>query len=678
MESGGTVVVIGGGPAGAFFAIHVLRKARELARDIKVIIIERQRQIRSSPPDCFTDNWNGCNYCAGGLSPKLNDVLDDLNLHLPEAVIQSRINSITIQGYWKNIELEVPPGRQMLSVYRGSRPMSRSERHHNFDSFLLDEALKAGAELIGGEANQVHYAPSGRLLVSYRANTTEAQLEADFVVFAAGVNKGPAIPGASSVLETLPQLIPGFVPPRLRRALIFELKSEPGIPASLTNAIHFVEYGSKTLRLEMCSLMPKRDFITVVLVGASIDAKAPREKSRDILRQFLELPHIRKLVSSGTRLRAACVCRANLVIGSAKRPFGDRIAVIGDLSTTRLYKDGILSAHQTARALAETVLMLGIDTCSLDQGYGPTLRNFRRDNRFASLVFFVHRIAFGSSVLSRVLYQAVITERKNRPSAQRHLEKILWQIASGDNQYEDIFFSLLHPRTLGSILAGGLLITLRNYLTELIFGLHWQGFGRFTTGVAKERFEAKRMAFSHLIAELNICLPQTWEFERMYTIKIQAPRAKIREQLGRFGEKERGYLRPRGIRIQRTAGIPHTPGCVIRYEVLCRHIAFNLVLEQTVGEHLEFYRVRDGFAQGGILLFEVEKLTEEISTLSIYVAFNFARGKNRITHPFWWLFRVFFPAFVHDVIWNHSLCQLKDIVETDRFSAADPGIGCMC
>ena len=74
------------------------------------------------------------------------------------------------------------------------------------------------------------------------------------------------------------------------------------------------------------------------------------------------------------------------------------------------------------------------------------------------------------------------------------------------------------------------------------------------------------------------------------------------------------------------------------------------------------YRVMDGYAKGGVLIFEIEKLTEEVCALSIYVAFDFARG-NGFSRPLWWLFRRLFPAYVHDVIWNHSLCQLKDIVE---------------
>jgi hypothetical protein len=149
----------------------------------------------------------------------------------------------------------------------------------------------------------------------------------------------------------------------------------------------------------------------------------------------------------------------------------------------------------------------------------------------------------------------------------------------------------------------------------------------------------------------------------MYTIKIAAPRHLIMEQLGRFGEADRGYLKPKWVKIQRTAGVPNAPGCVIQYEVGCPRFSFHLTLDQVVGGHLAVYRVSDGFAQGGMLIFEIEKLSEEVCALSIYVAFNFVRGRTWATRPFWWIFRLLFPAFIHDVLWNHSLCQLKDIVE---------------
>ncbi len=667
LKNGSTVAIIGGGPAGAFFAIHLLRRARELQRQLKVILFERRRpaslQPLPHPPDC----WKGCNYCAGGISPKLNDVLKELDLRLPQEVIQSRIESITIQGFWKNIELEVPAGREMFSVYRGSRPDIRSFGFTNFDSFLLDAALKAGAGLICGEVLEVIRQENGKPLVRHQARGTEARLEADLVVFAAGVNEEAGLaPERSRMLQCLQRLVPSFKPPRVRRALIFELQARPSVPESLVGTIHFVEYGSARLPVEMCSLVPKRGFITVVLVGASVDGAATRTETQAIMKQFLELPHIRKLISPSVQLSPACICRPNMVVGSARHPFGDRIAAVGDIVTARLYKDGILSAHQTAQALAETVLTLGVDGASLKEGYGPTLRRFRADNRFAALVFLLHRVFFSSSVLSRVLYQAVITERKSTPSGQRRLERILWRIGSGDDNYRDIFFAMAHPATVWSVLTGGAVITLRNYLTELGFGLRWEGFGRFTTGVAVERLEEKRRQFSRLMADASVAEPGKLEFERMYTIKIAAPRHEILEQLGRFGEADRGYLRPRWLKVQRTAGAPNTPGCVIRYEVGCRGCSFSLVLDQLAGGHLAVYRVQDGFARGGLLIFEIEKLGDKLCALSIYVAFNFARGRTWLTRPFWWLFRWLFPAYVHDVLWNHSLCQLKDIVEASR------------
>ena len=579
-------------------------------------------------------------------------------------MIQNRIRQITIQGYWKNIELEVPEGREMFSVFRGVRPARRPDPQHNFDSFLLEEAVRRGAELISGEVHQATYSKAGRPVLVYRADGSDTEIEADFVVFAAGVNEGPdGQANGRGVAALLRQLVPAYEPPRLRRALILELEARSGIPPNLEGELHFVEYGSKTLHIEMCSLVPKRGFITVVLLGNSVDAAATASENWEISQEFLELPHVRKLVPHNVSLRATCVCNPNMVVGTARHPFGDRVAAIGDLVTSRLYKDGIYTAHRTALALATTLLEKGLDAGSLEEGYRPTIQGLERDNRFAAKVFFAHRVVFSSSVLSRILYQAVISERKAMPGPQRRLDQILWRIASGDDQYEDICRSMRQPGVIWSIFTGGVLITARNYLTELLFGLRWEGFGRFPTGVAIERFEAKRALLGQAMGECGMPMPEQPEFERMYTIKIRAHRAQIMEQLEQFGEVGRGFLHPRWVRIQRVAGEPNVPGCVIRYVVGRQPFCFHLVLEQIAGERLAVYRVQDGFARGGVLIFEIEKLFEDLCDLSIYVAFNFKRGRSWMTRPFWWLFRNLFPDFVHDVIWNHSLCQFKDVVE---------------
>ena len=369
-----------------------------------------------------------------------------------------------------------------------------------------------------------------------------------------------------ALVRVFRRLNPDYAPPRLRKSLIFELETTPDVPTDLDGELHFVEYGSKSLRLEMCSLLPKRGSITVVLVGPSIDASTGAAENLEIIRRFLALPHISALLAR-TQFQLACTCNPRLVIGSAAHPFAERAAAVGDMAASRLYKDGIRAAHETARALAEALLTRGVDAQSLQAAYTPLLRQFRRDNRFAALVFYMHRLVFGSSVLSRILYQAMITERKDTPAPQRRLEKILWKIASGDDEYEAIFRMMMGPGTLWRIFTGGALITLRNYLTELFFGLNWEGFGRFTTGVAKEQFESRRAAFARMLAEAGVAAPARVEFERMYTIRIRAPQARIWDQLGRFGEADRGYCRPRWFEIQRISGKPNQPGCVIRYRL---------------------------------------------------------------------------------------------------------------
>jgi len=231
LRDGSTIAVVGGGPAGSFFAIHLLREAARTGRRINLIIFERHRSVRLESACPTAGGWQGCNYCAGGISPKLHDVLEELGLKIPEEIIQCRIHSISIQGFWKNIELEVPEGREMLAVYRGSRPHHRFESEKHFDAFLLDQALQAGAKLMCAEVRNVSYGPRGLPVVQYRAKSAMRELEVDLVVFAAGVNE--EVGGSTShgrMLRSVQAMIPRFQPPRVRHALIFELAAEPKVP----------------------------------------------------------------------------------------------------------------------------------------------------------------------------------------------------------------------------------------------------------------------------------------------------------------------------------------------------------------------------------------------------------------------------------------------------------------
>lgn len=155
LPDGATVIVVGGGPAGAFFAIRILRKARELGKKLEVLIIEKKREIHSSQLALLPDFWERYNYCAGSISPRMADVLLENGLTLPDETVEGTAAAVTVHGDWKSIELPIPEGRNMLSVFRSSRPGQRPGRAANFDSYLLNRAIDAGAKVITANVRDV-------------------------------------------------------------------------------------------------------------------------------------------------------------------------------------------------------------------------------------------------------------------------------------------------------------------------------------------------------------------------------------------------------------------------------------------------------------------------------------------------------------------------------------------
>ena len=114
LEDGSRIVVIGGGPAGAFFAINMLRRAKEAGRQVEVTIIEKKKELQFYEASYSGAYREGCNYCAGGISPRMSDVLEDMGIELPKEIVQGKAVSLTVQGDWKNIELRIPEGRKII------------------------------------------------------------------------------------------------------------------------------------------------------------------------------------------------------------------------------------------------------------------------------------------------------------------------------------------------------------------------------------------------------------------------------------------------------------------------------------------------------------------------------------------------------------------------------------
>jgi hypothetical protein len=440
LKENDTIVIVGGGPAGSFFAIHYLRLARSRGLKADLVIIEKKG--RAVPGDALPpfSCREGCNYCAGGLSPKLAEALEEEGISLPEDIIAGTIRSLTIHGHWKNIELRVPEGKKLYAVFRGSRPKGRVNQDRNFDSFLLEKAREAGAKIIFGEVYDLRYSEEGKPVVLYhpvsgeghgrpspeasagsaagRERTQESgkvadeAIEAGFLVFAGGVNQFLGGPIAKNPFwQVVRKAIPGYSPPGVRRALICEVGIQEALESFLEGEIYFVEYGSKSLKIEMSSLIPKGRFITAAMLGRSVDVSEGRD-SLALINEYLDLPPLQRIFPLRAEMKPVCMCAPYMTVGTAARVFGERAAVVGDMVWSRLYKDGIYSAYLTSTALARAVLDAGVDSRSLRSAYGPVINALRRDSGFGRVLFALNRLVFSRPTLSRILYQAVLTERK--------------------------------------------------------------------------------------------------------------------------------------------------------------------------------------------------------------------------------------------------------------------------
>ena len=661
LSAGSRVCVVGGGPAGTFFAIQLFRQAKRAGRDIAVTIIEKKAQFH---PAGRPWRRRGCNHCAGGISPRLHALMHDSGLDLPRELVREEFTHIWIHGLWKNFPLRVPAGQRMTAVFRGSLPGDRKDGRSGFDDFLLEKAAAEGAVIFSGEVRGIRYLPSGKPVLTVKTSPEdEEDITADFVAVAAGINPRPGrAVQESEFTESCRAIMPGFIPPGVRRTLVFELK--PGrdyLRKYMDREIYFIESGSRNLPLEHIALVPKGDYLTVALVGKSIDRAVLPRDTRKVVRDFLSLPHIRTILPriSPENPPVVCACSPFMAVRPAKSPVADRVAMVGDALGARLYKDGLYSAFVTAEALARTVIHEGIDKSSLEKGYGRVMRWLETDNRYGRLVFGLIRTAFASPVLSRILYQAFATEMKFREKDRWRLGDVLWKIGSGTADYRDVFRELMTFPVIRSV-AVGAFKTARNFLTEMAFGIRWEHYGRYPTVIIKEKREYFKRSIA---APLGVTLDAAPEMERMYAIKIRASARAIFEELKKFGDPSRRFLQLRFVEVRRISGFPAQVGTVIRYSLGRLPISMDVRLVRAIPDKALLFEVQEVFSDRGRLLFDITPTKDGNNRLVIYTAFEFKRGRGTAAGIFWRIFKGVFPAYAHDVVWNHAICCIKGEAE---------------
>lgn len=413
IKTGFRVAVIGGGPAGSFFALYLLGYAKELGIKPEITIYQKHDLNELGP--------KGCKGCAGILSMSLLKNLNEIGLTIPDQIILSKIEHYAVHSPDTVISISNPEkDSQIVSIYRGGGPrISHHENPVSFDGWLLKQAQDRGA--------QVEYETVSRIFLEDTAEIefAETRQEYDLIVLASGANTKPVnISGLN------------YVPPKIQTMAQDELHASPDqIESKLGNMAHvfLMPYSG----LIFGTLVPKGQFINVSVLSLG--------KHPVSVREFLNHEIVRDVLPD--QYQRVCGCRPSALISCARNFYGNRFVAIGDTTVGRLYKDGIGSALLTAREAARTVAYHGSSRSDFNRYYRPFCKRIDRDNRWGRMLFSINNRAKNSSTFLLAQHRLIGDEQNNIKGPQP-FTKSAWGMFTGSYSYRSIALRSLNPRSL--------------------------------------------------------------------------------------------------------------------------------------------------------------------------------------------------------------------------------------
>ena len=420
LKDGARVAIIGGGPAGSFFAHFILKYAERIGRKLSVFIFDGKDFLEKGP--------SGCNLCAGIIAQSLAESLAEEGLFLPEKRILNRVDGYTL--YLNDIPVRLDSREvfkdSIATVFRGNGPrFSHFPENISFDDFLLTWAQDRGAELIREPVRSLNLPsdPSKPVSLQYGQKGDELTMEADLVVGAFGLN--------TSLLRQIEDLGFGYKPPEVRLTYQAEVyMGRERIREIFQNTIQVFIPSVAGLRYAM--IIPKDDYVTITLI-------ARKNASKSIFKIFMNLPSVKALFPEPL---VHCHCRPKILHKSSHNPYTDRLVLIGDASYSRHYKNGISSALMTARMAAKAAVFKGVDRRSLARYYHqPARLQIVRDNRYGRLLFTLNDLLLAIPILSRV--PGRLAQNRAAGYSAQSIRTFFWRMLTGNIPYRDIFLSML-------------------------------------------------------------------------------------------------------------------------------------------------------------------------------------------------------------------------------------------
>jgi len=425
LDSGSSVAVIGGGPAGSFFSFYLLDLAQRMGLELDLDIYEPRDFSRPAPI--------GCNMCGGIISESLVQNLAADGINLSPNVVQRGIDSYILHTDVGDVKIQTPLQEKRIgAVTRGSGPRDVKEiKWDSFDGNLQNRAIKKGANVIRERVSGVEIV-RGKPKITTRKGKAQTY---DLLVVAVGVN--------SPTMKLFEKLDFGYQPPETTKTFICEYYfGKKIINQFFGNSMHV--FLLNIPRLEFAAIIPKGDYTTVCMLGEDID--------ESLVETFLNTPEVKASMPPGWEpQKRSCNCLPRINIEGCTQPFTDRIVFIGDCGITRLYKDGIGAAYRTAKAAASTAILQGVSAEAFQKYYLPACQAIKTDNAIGKITFLVTEQIQKYRFARQGLVHMTQVEQENA-GMQKNMSMVMWDMFTGSAPYRDILLRTLHPVFIGRFL----------------------------------------------------------------------------------------------------------------------------------------------------------------------------------------------------------------------------------
>jgi len=139
-----------------------------------------------------------------------------------------------------------------------------------------------------------------------------------------------------------------------------------------------------------------------------------------------------------------CMCLPKIVLSHAINPFTDRFVMVGDASITRIFKNGLESAYITSQLAARAAFENGISKEDFDKHYyKPAHKLLAMDNKLGAVILAISDFITRQNWLVKARLSYV--EDKRGSWIANHLNKILWNMVTGDAPYHKILIQAFNP-----------------------------------------------------------------------------------------------------------------------------------------------------------------------------------------------------------------------------------------